>query len=92
MNEISPLGIARSAGVAGPQRMGRVDAERTASTAAVGDRADFSQAARLLSRLAELPDVRQDVVDRVRAEITAGTYDTAEKVEAILDEIYADLT
>ena len=33
------------------------------------------------------PDVRQDLVARVRQEIQAGTYDTPEKMEAALDRL-----
>ena len=52
---------------------------------------ELSEHARLLSKLAELPDVRQDLVDRVKAEIEAGTYDTADKIDALLDELARDL-
>ena len=37
------------------------------------------------------PDVRQDLVARVRQEIQAGTYDTPEKLEAALDRLAARL-
>ena len=33
------------------------------------------------------PAIRTDLVDRVRAEIAAGTYDTTEKWEAALDRL-----
>ncbi|HKB04385.1 MAG TPA: flagellar biosynthesis anti-sigma factor FlgM [Gemmataceae bacterium] len=33
------------------------------------------------------PDVRQELVARVRQEIRAGTYDTPEKFEAALDRL-----
>ena len=36
-------------------------------------------------------DVRHDLVARVRQEIQAGTYDTAEKLEAALDRLAARL-
>jgi hypothetical protein len=35
------------------------------------------------------PDVRQELVARVRREIQAGTYDTPEKLEAALDRLAA---
>ena len=37
------------------------------------------------------PDVRHDLVARVRQEIQAGTYDTPEKLEAALDRLAARL-
>jgi len=39
------------------------------------------------SRMTPEPDVRQELVARVRQEIRAGTYDTPEKFEAALDRL-----
>lgn len=54
------------------------------------DRAEISPIAHLLSKLRALPEVRQDLIDRVRAEIAAGTADTDEKLRASLDELIDD--
>lgn len=54
------------------------------------DRAEISTVARLLSRLRALPDVRQELIDEVRAKITAGDYDTPEKLDRALDEMIRD--
>ena len=56
------------------------------------DQADFSTAATLLSRLNALPDVRQDLVESVREQIAAGTYDTPEKLDQALSGLAEDLT
>jgi Anti-sigma-28 factor, FlgM len=52
--------------------------------------------ARLLesARMTADPDIRLELVARVRQEIRAGTYDTPEKLEAALDRMAAclDLT
>jgi hypothetical protein len=37
------------------------------------------------------PDIRHDLVARVRREIQAGTYDTPEKLQAALDRLAARL-
>ncbi|HEX3151407.1 MAG TPA: flagellar biosynthesis anti-sigma factor FlgM [Gemmataceae bacterium] len=37
------------------------------------------------------PEIRNDLVSRVRLEIAAGTYDTPEKMEAALDRLAARL-
>ena len=49
--------------------------------------------ARLLEapRMTPDPDVRMELVARVRQEIRAGTYDTPEKLEAALDRLAACL-
>ncbi len=55
------------------------------------DRAEFSDAAQLLSRLKELPDVRNDLVERVRGEIATGTYLTDAKLRQAIDEMLEDI-
>ena len=63
------------------------------ATARPDDKVELSVKARLLSKLAEMPDVREDKVNRVRAEIEAGTYDTEDeqKIDELLDELIQDL-
>ena len=54
------------------------------------DRAEFSDAAQLLSRVNELPDVRHDLVERVRGEIATETYLTDEKIRQAIDSMLED--
>ncbi len=91
MSDIPPIGptslpalerSSRSAGSASP----------STATPREADHAELSDNARLLSALSELPDVRQDLIDSVRAQIEAGTYDTPDKVDALLDNLAEDLT
>ena len=49
------------------------------------------EAAWLTHRLDELPEVRTDLVERVRNEIDAGAYVTVDEYEAILDKIVDDV-
>ena len=86
MNDVGPITRTRAAAPSQPARqLKRTDAAAAAPRSA--DRAEFSKAAQLLSRLAELPDVRQDLVERVRAEIAAGTYETPEKIDTAIDKL-----
>lgn len=55
------------------------------------DLADFSIASKLLSRLSDLPDVRHDLIARIKSEIEAGTYETSEKLDAAVSEMLEDL-
>jgi negative regulator of flagellin synthesis FlgM len=55
------------------------------------DRVELSDRARLLSKLAALPEVRQDLIDDIRARIVAGTYDTPERLEDALDAMISEL-
>lgn len=55
------------------------------------DRVELSDRARLLSKLANMPAIRQDLVDRVRQEIAGGNYDTPDRVEGALNNLIDDL-
>ena len=45
-----------------------------------------------LSKLRALPEIRQDLVDSVRAQIASGSYDTPDKLDAALDELLSDFS
>jgi hypothetical protein len=55
------------------------------------DQLEVSFMATYLAKLRELPAIRQDLVDRVKGEISAGRYETNEKLEAALDELVKEL-
>ncbi|MEO0511579.1 MAG: flagellar biosynthesis anti-sigma factor FlgM [Planctomycetota bacterium] len=55
------------------------------------DRVEISEIARDLAARIDDPAVRSDLVDRVRAEIAAGTYDTDENLSAAIDGLIDDL-
>lgn len=90
MNDVTPVSSQTAV-------LQRLAAARTASThdaplrRLAGDRVELSVTATLLAKLDELPDVRHDLVARIRAEILAGTYETQDKIDAMLDRIAEDL-
>jgi negative regulator of flagellin synthesis FlgM len=55
------------------------------------DRVELSDHARLLDRLRSLPEVRQELVDRVRDEIASGKYESPEKLDEALQRLLQDL-
>jgi anti-sigma28 factor (negative regulator of flagellin synthesis) len=60
-------------------------------TQATSDRVTISPAAEAAIQAAEAGDVRQDLVNRIRTEIAAGTYETPSKLEAALDRMLDEL-
>ena len=56
-----------------------------------GDRVELSDHARLLDRLLHLPDVRADLVDRVRQAIHDGTYETEDKLDVAVERLLEEL-
>lgn len=90
MTDIAPLSGVGSPGYSPPP----IDRSRVASPAPAqrpSDRVELSDRALLLSKLASLPDVRQDVVERARQAIAAGAYDTPDKLNEALDAMLDDL-
>jgi anti-sigma28 factor (negative regulator of flagellin synthesis) len=75
----------------GPHAARSVEQARPAETSATSDRLDISEAGRIAERLAEVPDIRAERVEQLRAAILEGTYETEDKldaaVERLLDEI-----
>ncbi len=81
----------------GPQAIGAPHAPRPAKSAEppagapVQDELQLSSEAQLVDRIRDLPEIREDRVARIRAEIAAGTYETDEKLQIalgrLLDEI-----
>ena len=55
------------------------------------DRVDISPAAQEAIRVAETGPIRQSLVNSIRAQIAAGTYDTPEKLEAALERMLDEI-
>jgi len=91
MNDIPPIGQSSQAALARIAARRAAAAQEASGAAPPADSVELSQTAQLLAKLAELPDVRQDLIDRIRAEIAAGTYETSEKLDAALEALIEDL-
>ncbi len=57
-----------------------------------GDRVQLSEQARLLSKLKQLPEIREGLVNSVKSQIEAGNYDTPERLETAINALIDDLT
>ena len=50
-----------------------------------------SQAAELVEHVQQLPDIRTDRVDEIRAAIEAGTYETEERLDIAVDRLLDEI-
>ena len=70
---------------------GSTEQATQASQPGGADEVSISQEADFLSRIADIPDIRQERVDAIRAEIANGTYESDDKIDIavarLLDEI-----
>ena len=49
------------------------------------DQVEISQQAQFVSQAKELPEIRSDLVNRIKSEIESGQYETDEKLDIALD-------
>jgi negative regulator of flagellin synthesis FlgM len=68
-----------------------VDATESARAGGVRDQLEISPLAQLLNGIGEIPDIRYEKINEIRAQLAAGTYDTPEKLEVALDRLLDDL-
>lgn len=90
MSDISPIGRSAASNLGHAGRINRPSAP-AGSPKRGADRVELSDAARLLGKIRDVPDIRRHLVDDVRAQIADGTYDTSSKVDALLDNLIEDL-
>ena len=57
----------------------------------VTDTVEISTAAKLAMKVREIPDVRAELVARVKEQIAVGTYETPERIEAAADRLLTEL-
>jgi anti-sigma28 factor (negative regulator of flagellin synthesis) len=75
-------------GINAPHSMHRGQASQNTPASAAVDRLDISAAADAAAQAAETSNVRQDLVNTIRAQIAAGTYDTPAKLDAALERMF----
>jgi len=61
------------------------------SNSVATDAVEFTADGLNLARRHQLNDVRAELIDRVRASIAAGTYQTDEKISVTVDRVFGEL-
>lgn len=70
----------------------RVSASPQVTSSVYGeDELQISDAGRLVDMAKQLPDIRQDRVNALRAQIAAGTYETENKLSTALERVLNEL-
>ena len=59
--------------------------------AKAADVVEISTVAKLAAKIHELPEVRTELVERVRAEIQAGTFETPERLDITIERLMEEL-
>ena len=66
-------------------------ADATVRPPDISDTVEISQVAKLAAKIQELPEVRTELVERVKAEIAAGTYETPQRIEVAVTRLTEEL-
>lgn len=69
----------------------RAGAVSSSSSGAISDQLDISPAGQMLDKLSQLPDIRQDRVNQIRAAIAQGTYETDDKLNVALNRLLDEI-
>jgi negative regulator of flagellin synthesis FlgM len=84
--------------ISGPHGARPAQSPSSGNVTQASDELNLSQAGRAASEAADmvdaaksLPDIRQDRVDQIRAQIAAGTYETAEKMDIAVDRLLDEI-
>lgn len=85
---LSPLG--RSSYTESARTLAAAPVGRTTSPSRV-DQVEVSDQARYLAAMKAMPDVRADLVQRIKSQIADGTYDSDAKLDSALDRMIDEL-
>ncbi len=71
--------------------LSRLKAAQGTSQVTGKDSVEISELARLLDSLSRIPDIREDKVREIKAQIESGVYETAEKLEQAIEALLREL-
>jgi anti-sigma28 factor (negative regulator of flagellin synthesis) len=77
--------------IRGPHSTSSVESSAAPGLSATSDRLDISEAGQIASRMAEIPDIRAERVESIRASILDGTYETDDKLNSAVDQLLDEI-
>lgn len=86
MSDISPIGSTNQAALNGSVGVNRTPTP-TSPAGRGDDRVEFSDTARLLAQLKQVPEVREDLVNSIRSQIDRDIYESPEKLDTAIDRL-----
>jgi negative regulator of flagellin synthesis FlgM len=77
--------------VAAPHSSRSTGSVQSAGSSQITDQLDISSAAQFVDQANSLPEIRQDRVAALKAQIAAGTYETSDKLSGALDNLLNEI-
>ena len=85
-------GVQPPVGPRPPDAAGAISPETTRiEPTGISDVVEISDVAKLAAKVQEIPDVRTELVEQVKAEIEVGTYETPERIEIAVQRLMEEL-
>jgi negative regulator of flagellin synthesis FlgM len=78
-------------GINAPHSVHRSQPSQQTPASGGADCIEFSAAAEAAAKAAEAGNIRHDLVNSIRAQIAAGTYDTPAKLDAALERMFDEI-
>ncbi len=78
--------------LSGPQRTQGTTAAQSTGPLHGADQLDISSEADMVSRVKDLPDMRMDRVNDIRAQIESGVYETQEKLNVAVGRLFDEFS
>lgn len=91
MSDINPIARPQQTTFDSASKSARISSESATSTR-TSDRVELSDQARLLSKLKQLPEIREGLVNSVKSQIESGNYDTDERFDTAINALLDDLS
>lgn len=91
MSDINPIARPQQTNLDSISKPARTSTD-SATTTRTSDRVELSEQARLLSKLKQLPEVREGLVNSVKSQIDSGNYDTEERFDTAINALLDDLS
>ena len=91
MSDINPIARPQQTTLDSVSKPARTISESATSTR-TSDRVELSDQARLLSKLKQLPEIREGLVNSVKSQIESGNYDTDERFDTAINALLDDLS
>ena len=77
--------------IGAPHSSRMTNRQAAAEASPIQDELQLSDAGRLVDKVHELPDIRQERVDQIKAQIADGTYETEEKLDIAMGRLLDEL-
>lgn len=77
--------------ISAPHQNRGISADSLRPSSLGSDELSISDAGKLLSAVNQLPDIRNDRVSQIRAQIASGTYETSDKMDLALESLLNEI-